>query len=222
MTGRRGFSRTSPRSKVFRSVSGRNSAARRVDLPGSTRSGCWHLCHDPELAYQVIGAGGSWEIPLEVRGGERAVAAVDPNRLNVLQLPMVQTPRNRVFYRPIHGVPFRPKRRRHPLPRKPLGPPSQKPAVRDRELVLAVAPGNLLHLHPTLGAVHPTHRIKEEDRDPPEGHVLELPLCQAIVARPDMAAARADGSPVLARLDLHFDRQTRRAPATALDCKQRT
>ena len=72
-------------------------------------------------------------------------------------------------------------------------------------MILAIAPGNLFHFHVARWTIDPSHRIHEVHGDPPQGHELEAPLGQAVVAGPHLAAARADRSPVAAGFDLNFD-----------------
>ena len=73
---------------------------------------------------------------------------VHTDGLNVLQILMCYSPENRVFYGAKYVFPGRGERIRHLLPGEPLGPAGQEPAIRNRELVFAVGPRHLFHLHP--------------------------------------------------------------------------
>jgi len=130
---------------------------------------------------------------------------VHADRLDPLQVAVCQTPRHRMFYRAKHVLPRRAKGLGHPFPGKALCPAGQKPAIGRRQRMLAVAPGNLLHLHATSRAFDPTHRVDKVDGDPPQRDVLEPTLGQAVVPRRSLAAARTSCPAVGPRLDRNLD-----------------
>ena len=99
------------------------------------------------------------------------------------------------------------------FPREPPSPASQEPTIGCRQLVLAVAPGNLLHLHTTPWTLDAPHRVHEEHRDLPERHRAppagwsEPSLGQSVVAGSRLAAARADCPAIRTWLDRNLDRR---------------
>ena len=119
---------------------------------------------------------------------------------------MRQTPGNRVFYRAKHVVPSGAEHLGHFLPRQPLGPAGQKPAVAGGQTALAVAQGTCSTFTPQSGN-RPVAWHTGRTRHAPQRHELESAVRQAVVARPRLAAAGADRPAVGSRPDLDFDGQ---------------
>ena len=67
-------------------------------------------------------------------------------------------------------------------PAQALGPGREKPRVGRRQVVLALGPGDRLHPHPTAATLHAAPGVQEEDRQAPQGHELEAPGRQRVVA----------------------------------------
>ncbi|NIS80662.1 MAG: hypothetical protein GTO14_10745, partial [Anaerolineales bacterium] len=112
------------------------------------------------------------------------------------QVAVFQAPRNGVFYRAKHVLPRRAKGLGHVFPTETLGPARQEPAIGRRQLMLAVTPGDLFHLHPTPRAVHTPHRVHEENRNLPQRYKLEPPRWLTVVAGRRLVAVRANRTTV--------------------------
>ena len=121
------------------------------------------------------------------------------------QRAVLQTPANHIFDRVAHLVPGSVERLGGFLPRELARPAGQEQHVGSGGLVLAIAPGNLLHHNAAVLAMDAPHSVQEENQKAPERDELETPLGQTIVARRRPAAARADRRSTLSRTDVHFD-----------------
>src|SRR5437899_3626433 len=74
------------------------------------------------------------------------------------------------------------------------------------QLVLAIAPWNLLHHHhAAISTVDAPHLVQQENQNPPERDELEASLRKMIVTRRRLVATRADRRRTLPRPHLHFD-----------------
>src|ERR1700728_4463879 len=132
---------------------------------------------------------------------------IDADGLDAAHVAMHYSSKYRVFYRTKHVIPGGVKHVGHLLPRQPLRPPSQEPAVARRQMALAISPGNLFDHDAPRRATDPPHRVEKEHRDGPQAHVLETADRQTIVARTDLLAARTDRPPVGSRVDRDLDGQ---------------
>ena len=90
-----------------------------------------------------------------------------------------------------HVVPGGVKRLGHRRPAQPPGPDGQKPRVGRRELVLALGPGNGLDSHAASATLHAVSGVQKEDGEAPQGHELEAPRRQRVVARAGLLTPRA-------------------------------
>ena len=130
---------------------------------------------------------------------------IDADDLDPQEVTVGQPLLHRMFQGSKHGVPCRVEGIGPSMPREPLGPPRQKPALAGRELLLALSPGHLFDDHAAGRALHPPHRVTEKHRDVPERDKLEPTRRKPVVAGPFLTAFRADRPPIGSGLDLHFD-----------------
>ena len=116
---------------------------------------------------------------------------VDADGLDVREVAVREAPVDRHAHGPIDGVPGRGERRGDLLPRQALGPPGEEPGVGVGQSVLAGGPRNGLDLDAAARAGHAAHRVEEDHRDVPQGHEVEAPRRQRVVARGRAPAVRA-------------------------------
>jgi hypothetical protein len=75
----------------------------------------------------------------------------------------------------------------------------QKQHIGSGQLVLAIAPGNLLDHDATISAVDTSRTVQQENQKPPQGNELEAALREMIVPRRWPVAPRTDGRRSLSR-----------------------
>src|SRR5512135_3568936 len=126
---------------------------------------------------------------------------VDAQGLDPGQRAVRQPPGHRVVDRAVHGVPGGMEDHRDLLPREPLGPTREGPAISRGLPAFAVTPGDPLDDHATHRAVDAAHGVDEERGDLPERHELEAARREAVVAGPLMVTPGADRAAVAAGLD---------------------
>ena len=80
---------------------------------------------------------------------------IDADGLDAREVTVGQPPFHCMFYGAKHVVPRRVEGIGCPLPREPLGPPGQEPAIAGRELLFAFGPWHPLDGHATRRALHP-------------------------------------------------------------------
>src|SRR5207245_11795141 len=93
---------------------------------------------------------------------------------------------------------------------------SQKQDVGSGQLVLTIAPGNLLDQQTTIPAVDAPHAVQQENQKAPQRNELEAALGKMIVTRCRLVAPRADRRRALPRSHVHFDAFLVGAEASAL------
>ncbi len=89
------------------------------------------------------------------------------------------------------------------LPGEPLRPAGQKNLVGEGHPLLAVAPGQCLHLDAVERTFDPARRITKISLERPDRQILEQALRLPIIHIAPLAALRADRSTVAARLDVN-------------------
>src|ERR1700691_2938804 len=89
------------------------------------------------------------------------VNLVEPDRLDALQLPVLQTPPYKPFHRSIHRLPTRLEHLGRLPPAQAPCPTSQESHHRRRLRSLAGAPRKVLDHHPVLGTFHPPRNIDQ-------------------------------------------------------------
>src|SRR5207245_11345155 len=82
---------------------------------------------------------------------------------------------------------------------------SQKQDVGSGQLVLTIAPGNLLDQQTTIPAVDAPHAVQQENQKAPQRNELEAALRKMIVTRCRLVAPRADRRRALPRSHVQFD-----------------
>src|SRR5262249_37169702 len=93
---------------------------------------------------------------------------IDAKSLDPAQFAAFQAPRPGVLDRAVDGFPGGMERRGDLLPREPLGPASQEPAIGDGERALAITPGDFLNGDAAVWAVGAARRVDEGHGDLPE------------------------------------------------------
>src|SRR5207244_10248900 len=91
------------------------------------------------------------------------------------------------------------------LPGELPRPASQKQHVGSGQLVLPIAPGNLLDQHTTIPAVDAPHAVQQENQKAPQRNELEAALRKMIVTRCGLVRPRADRRRALPRSHVLFD-----------------
>src|ERR1700675_1165270 len=131
---------------------------------------------------------------------------VDPNGGYPIQAPVLQTPIDDVLDRTEHLLPGGLKACGNFCPGQYLCPTRKKLHIRPRQLMLAIAPGDVLDFYATCGAIHAAHRIKGIHRNAPERNKLEAArLVGTIVSRCGLKTARADRRRSFPSLHLNLD-----------------
>ena len=159
-------------------------------------------------------------LPTHKQAGEPLVDLVDQRQVFValgvldfihtncadrLQRAMLQAPANHILDRVAHLVPGSVEGLGGFLPGELARPAGQKQHIGSGQLMLAIAPGNLLDHYATLPAVHASHAIQQENQKAPQRNELEAPLGKMIVTRRRLVAPRADRCRALPRSHVHFD-----------------
>src|SRR5450759_2115033 len=122
---------------------------------------------------------------------------------------MGQAPLDGLLHRTENIVPGGSERLSRLTPGEPFSPSRQKPLIGVRHVILAVGPGNGFDGHLATRTIHPPHRVDQEDSDPPKRNEVKLAFREMIITWPDLAASRATGTTVLARLDFHQKTEAR-------------
>jgi hypothetical protein len=122
-----------------------------------------------------------------------------------LQRAMLQTPADHILDGIAHQIPGSVERLGGFLPGEFAGPASQKQHIGSGQLVLGIAPGNLLHHDAAVSAMDASHTVEKENQNSPERDELEAPLGELIVPGCGLVAPRADRRRTLPRSDLDFD-----------------
>jgi hypothetical protein len=91
------------------------------------------------------------------------------------------------------------------LPRELARPAGQKQHIGSGQLVLAIAPGNLLDHDATVPAINASHAVEQENQKALQGNELEATLGETIVPRRRSVALGTFGRRSLPRSDVHFD-----------------
>src|SRR5215469_13719973 len=91
------------------------------------------------------------------------------------------------------------------LPGELTRPAGQKQHVGSGQLVLAIAPGNLLNEYATIAALDAPHTVQQEHQKAPQRNELEASLGKMIVTRCRLMAPRTDGCRARPRPDVDFD-----------------
>ena len=121
------------------------------------------------------------------------------------QSAMLQTPGDHRFHGVAHFCPRKCGRTRRFPSRKLARPAGQKQHIGSGQLVLPIAPGNLLDHHTTLPAVDASHAGEKENQKAPQRNELEAAFGEMIVPRRRSVAPGTDGCRSLPRSDIHFD-----------------
>jgi hypothetical protein len=91
------------------------------------------------------------------------------------------------------------------LPGELARPAGQKQHIGSGQLVLPIAPGNLLDHHATIPTVDASHAVQEENQKPPQRNELEASLGKMIITRRRSVAPRTDRRRSFPRSDVYFD-----------------
>ena len=102
------------------------------------------------------------------------------------------------------------------LPGELPRPAGQKQHIGSGQLVLTIAPGNLLDHHATIPAVDAPHAVQQENQKAPQRNELEAALGKMIVTRCRLMAPRADRRRALPWSHVYFDAFLVGAEASAL------
>ncbi len=130
---------------------------------------------------------------------------IHTNGADRLQGAMLQAPADHILDGVAHLVPGSVERLGGFLPGELARPAGQKQHIGSGQLVLAIAPGNLLDHHATIPAVDASHAVEQENQKAPQRNELEAALGEMIVTRRRLVAPRADRRRTLPRSDVHFD-----------------
>ena len=116
---------------------------------------------------------------------------VDADGFDVGEVAVGEAPVDGPAHGPMDGVPGGGERGGHLLPRQALGPPGEAPGVGIGQSVLAGGPREGLDPHAAARAGHAAHGVEEDHGDVPQGHEVEAPDRQRVVARGRAPALRA-------------------------------
>jgi hypothetical protein len=130
---------------------------------------------------------------------------IHTNGTDLLQRAMFQAPADHILYGVAHLVPGSVERLGGFLPGELPRPARQKQHIGSGQLVLTIAPGNLLDHHSTIPAVDAPHAVQQENQKAPQRNELEAALGKMIVTRCRLMAPRADRRRALPRSHCHFD-----------------
>src|ERR1035437_4418929 len=119
------------------------------------------------------------------------VNLVHADRFDPAQLAMGQAPLHKPLHRPIHRFPTGLKDLRRFPPAQPSRPAGEKSHHGHSHRPLAVTPGNMLNHDSVLLALHPSWRVTEADRYPPQRYKIPVALRQPVIARSRKPALRA-------------------------------
>ena len=108
------------------------------------------------------------------------------------EITMGDAPQNGVVHSLKHVFPCRLEGDSSLFPRQPLRLSSEEPAVRRRQMLLALGPRHAIYGHAALRAIDPPQGVDEEHRDGPQRDELEPSGREPIVAGTLLAAARTD------------------------------
>src|ERR1019366_6322596 len=115
------------------------------------------------------------------RGGLAVSAPVFADGADRLQRAMLQAPADHILDGVAHLVPGGVERLGGFLPGELPRPAGQKQHIGSGQLVLTIAPGNLLDHHATIPAVDASHAVQQENQKAPQRNELEAPLGKMIV-----------------------------------------
>src|ERR1019366_3149127 len=129
---------------------------------------------------------------------------IHTNGADRLQRAMLQAPADHILDGVAHLVPGSVERFGGFLPGELTRPASQKQHVGSSQLVLAIAPGNLLDDHAAVPALDAPHAVQQEHQKAPQWDELEAPLGKVIVTRCRLVAPRTDCRRDHPPPDVHF------------------
>ena len=136
---------------------------------------------------------------------------IDADRLDVVEVAVLQTPGNGVFHRFVDMLPADAEGDGNFLPGHASRPASKEPFVLSGQGTLAFRPGNTLHLDTAGRAFHPPHLVNEVHHDPPEWHKLEPSrFWHGVVTWTRSFAARTDTKSVSSGKNLDFNCRSHR------------
>src|SRR5713226_7160272 len=130
---------------------------------------------------------------------------IHTNGADRLQRAMFQAPADHILDGVAHLVPGSMEGLGGFLPGELARPAGQKQHIGSGQLVLTIAPGNLLDHHTTIPAVDAPHAVQQENQKAPQRNELKTPLGKMIVTRCRLVAPRADRCRALSRSHVHFD-----------------
>src|ERR1019366_4815971 len=122
-----------------------------------------------------------------------------------LQGAMLQAPADHILDGIAHFIPRSVERFGGFLPGELPRPAGQKQHIGSGQLVLAIAPGNLLDDHAAVAALDAPHAVQQEYQKAPQRDELEAPQGKMIVTRCRLVASRTDRRRARSRPDGHFD-----------------
>src|SRR6516162_4785269 len=128
-----------------------------------------------------------------------------PNGTDRLQGAMLQAPADHILDGVAHLVPGSVERFGGLLPGELTRPAGQKQHVGSGQLVLAIAPGNLLDQYTAIAALDAPHTVQQEHQKAPQRNELEAPLGKMIVTRCRLVAPGTDCRRTRPRPDVDFD-----------------
>jgi len=130
---------------------------------------------------------------------------IHTNGADRLQGAMFQAPADHILDGVAHLVPGSVERLSRFFPGELPRPAGQKQHIGSGQLVLAIAPGNLLDHHATIPAIDAAHAVQQENQKAPQRNELEAPLGEMIITWCRLVAPRTDRCRALPRPDVHFD-----------------
>src|SRR5215469_14675812 len=128
-----------------------------------------------------------------------------PDGADRLQGTMLQAPADHILDGVTHLVPRRVERFGGLLPGELTRPAGQKQHVGSGQLMLAIAPGNLLNEYATIAALYAPHTVQQEHQKAPQRNEFEASLGKMIVTRCRLVAPRTDCRRARSRPDVDFD-----------------
>src|SRR5271167_4743323 len=128
-----------------------------------------------------------------------------PDGADRLQGAMLQAPADHILDGVAHLVPGSVERFGGFLPGELPRPAGQKQHIGSGQLVLTIAPGNLLDQYATIAALDASHAVQQENQKAPQRNELEASLGKMIVTRCRLMAPRTDRRRTRPRPDVHFD-----------------
>ena len=131
---------------------------------------------------------------------------IHPDGIDLAERAVLQPEPDHIFDGVADLVPGGAERLGRFFPRKPARPAGQKQHVGIGQLMLAVAPGNLLDHHRfAAAAINASHGVQQENQKPPERDELVTPFRELIITGRRLMAPGTNRRRTLARPHADFD-----------------